>query len=123
MVALDHDYQHMDELMQLVHKDPEFRIRFRTKAANIHNLLKYDGKNQVKVTFGLNTEYVINKYEKGTASLSERIAAINALVQRGGYEVEIAVEPIIKYDGYEDDYQCVDSRRSKWKLIYLRYRK
>ena len=105
VVGLDHITNILDELMQLVHKDPEFRIRFRTKASNIHNLLKYDGKNQVKITFGLNTEYVINKYEKGTASLSERIAAINALLQRGGYEVEIAVEPIIKYDGYEDDYR------------------
>ena len=107
VLGLDHITNTLDELMQLVHKDSEFRIRFRTKAANIHNLLKYDGKNQVKVTYGLNTEYVISKYEKGTASLSERIAAINALVQRGGYEVELAVEPIIKYDGYEDDYQAL----------------
>jgi len=105
VIALDPITNIMDELMQLVHKDPEFRIRFRTKAANIHNLLKYDGKNQVKVTFGLNTEYVINKNEKGTAPLSERIAAINALVQRGGYEIDLAIEPIIKYKDYESDYR------------------
>lgn len=107
VLGLDHITHQMDELMQLVYQDPEFRIRFRTKAANIHNLLKYDGKNQVKVTFGLNTEYVISKYEKGTASLAERIAAINALMQRGGYEINLAIEPIIKYKDYEADYRAL----------------
>lgn len=104
VVALDPITNHLDDIMQLVQKDPDFRIRFRTKAANIHNLLKYNGKGQVKITFGLNTDYVINRFEKGTASLSERIAAINALFQRGGYEIDIAIEPIIKYSGYEADY-------------------
>ena len=131
MVGLDHITNILEELMQLVHKDPEFRIRLRTKAANIRNLLNYDGKNQVKITFGLNTEFVIKNYEKGTASLEERIAAINALVQRGGYEVEIAVEPIIKYDGYEDDYldlikkikKEIDlSQVSKIKIGTVRYK-
>jgi DNA repair photolyase len=105
VLGLDHITNTLDELMQLIQKDPEFRIRFRTKAANIHNPLKYDGKNQVKITFGLNTEFVINKYEKGTASLEERIAAIKALMQRGGYEIDLAIEPIIKFKGYEDDYR------------------
>jgi len=110
VLALDPITNIMDELMQLVHIDSDFRIRFRTKAANIQNLLKYDGKNQVKITFGLNTEYVIKKYEKGTASLTERIAAINALLQRGGYEIELAIEPIIKYKGYENEYRALISR-------------
>jgi len=104
VVALDPITNNLEYLMQKVQSDPEFRIRFRTKAANINNLLKYNGKGQVKITFGLNTDYVINRFEKGTATLSERIAAINALIQRGGYEIDIAIEPIIKYSGYEADY-------------------
>ena len=131
VLGLDHITNTLDELMQLVHKDPEFRIRFRTKAANIQNLLNYDGKNQVKVTYSLNTEYVINKYEKGTASLVERIAAIKALMQRGGYEIDLAIEPIIKYKGYEDDYRAlikkikkeIDlSKISKLKVGTVRYK-
>jgi DNA repair photolyase len=110
VLALDPITNIMDELMQLVHKDSDFRIRFRTKAASIQNLLKYDGKNQVKITFGLNTAYVIEKYEKGTASLEERIAAIKALMQRGGYEIDLAIEPIIKYSDYENDYKDLINR-------------
>ena len=104
VVALDPITNNLEYLMQKVQSDPDFRIRFRTKAANINNLLRYNGKGQVKITFGLNTDYVINRFEKSTATLSERIAAINALIQRGGYEIDIAIEPIIKYSGYEADY-------------------
>ena len=110
VLGLDHITHHMDELMQLVHNDRHFHIKFRTKTANIQNLLKYDGKNQLKVTFGINTDHVIKNYEKGTASLTERIAAINALGQRGGYEIDLAIEPIIKYKGYESDYRALIKR-------------
>jgi DNA repair photolyase len=110
VIGLDHITNLMDEIMQLVQKDPQFNIKFRTKAANIHNLLKYDGKQQVKVTYGFNTDYVIGKFEKGTATLTERIAAVNALIQRGGYEIDIAIEPIIKYSGYEADYRSLIKR-------------
>ena len=110
VIGLDHITNVMDEMMQLVQKDPEFRIRFRSKATNIHNLLKYNGNNQVAVAFDLNTAYVIDRYEIGTATLKQRIAAINALIQRGGYKIEIAIEPIIKYDGYENDYKALIAR-------------
>jgi DNA repair photolyase len=131
VIGLDHLTNIMEELMQLVNKDPEFRIKLRTKAANINNLLKYDSSNQVQVAFGLNTDFVINKYEKGTALLDDRIYAINALIQKGGYIIQIAVEPIVKYKGYEKDYQNlinriiaeVDlSKISKIKIGAVRYK-
>ena len=107
VLGLDHITNQMDELMHLVHSDPEFYIKFRTKTANIKNLLNYNGNKQVQVTFSLNTPYVTKKYEKGVSSLEEMIAAINALMQKGGYEILLAIEPIIKYKGYEDDYRAL----------------
>ena len=105
VLALDHITDVMNELMQLVEKDSEFNIKFRTKVANVSNLLKYNGNNQVRVTFGLNTEYVINNFELGSASLKERISAVNKLIKRGGYKIDLSVEPIIMYDDYENDYK------------------
>ena len=35
------------------------------------------------------------------------IAAINALMQKGGYEILLAIEPIIKYKDYEEDYRAL----------------
>lgn len=105
VLALDHLTNMMDELMQYVNKDKEFNFKFRTKAANISNLLKYNGNGQVRVTFGLNTDYVINNFEIGAASLDERIIAVNNLINKGGYKIDLSLEPIIIYDNYEDDYK------------------
>ena len=113
VVGLDPITHQLDELMQLVQNDPDFHIKFRTKSANIHNLLNYDGKGQVQVTFGLNTPFVTNKYEKDSSGLDEMIAAINALIERGGYDIQISIEPIIKYDGYEADYRKLIRRLKK----------
>jgi DNA repair photolyase len=113
VLALDHITDVMNELMQLVNKDKEFNIKFRTKAASIQNLLKYDGNNQVRVTFGLNTEYVINNFETGSASLNERIKAVNKLIKRGGYKIDLSIEPIIMYNDYENDYKKLIKRIKK----------
>jgi hypothetical protein len=71
LVALDPLTNILNELLHLVQMDSEFRIKFRTKSDCIHNLLKYDGKNQVKVTFGLNTDFVNKNYETGTSTPDE----------------------------------------------------
>jgi len=113
VLGLDHITYQLDELMQLVHNDPNFQIKFRTKTANIYNLLKYDGRDQVQVTFSLNTPYVTKKYEKGASTLEQMIAGINALNQKGGYEILIAIEPIIKYKGYDDDYRALIQKLKK----------
>ena len=83
--------------MQIVQTDPHFNFKLRTKTANIHNFLKYDGKGQVQITFSLNTDYVTKKFELDSSPLDQMIAAINALLQKAGYQILIAIEPIIKY--------------------------
>lgn len=113
VLALDHLTNLMDELMKYVNKDKEFNIKFRTKASNISNLLKYNGKNQVRVTFGFNTDYVINNFEIGASSLNERIKAVNKLINKGGYKIDLSIEPIIIYDNYEKDYKKLIKRIKK----------
>lgn len=110
VLAFDPISNQVEELMQKVQKDPWFNFKLRTKVANIHPFLKYDGKNQVQITFSLNTEYVIKKYEKDSSPLDQMIAAINALIQKGGYKILLVIEPIIKYKGYEDDYRDLIKR-------------
>jgi DNA repair photolyase len=113
VLAFDPISNQVEELMQKVQKDPQFNFKLRTKVANIHPFLKYDGKDQVQVTFSLNTEYVIKKYEKDSSSLDQMIAAVNSLIQKGGFKILIAIEPIIKYKGYEDDYRDLIKKMKK----------
>lgn len=113
VLGLDPITNQIEELMQIVQTDPHFNFKLRTKTANIHNFLKYDGKDQVQITFSLNTEYVTKRYEKDSSTLDQMIAAINALLQKGGYQILIAIEPIIKYNGYEKDYRDLIKRLKK----------
>lgn len=113
VLGLDPITNQIEELMQIVQTDPEFNFKLRSKTANIHQFLNYDGKDQVQVTFSLNTEYVTKKYEKDSSTLDQMIAAINALIQKGGYQILIAIEPIIKYKGYEEDYRTLIERLKK----------
>ena len=131
VLALDPITNQIEELMQIVQTDPHFNFKLRTKTANIHNFLKYDGKGQVQVTFSLNTDYVTKKFELDSSPLDQMIAAINALLQKGGYQILIAIEPIIKYKGYEKEYRDlikklkneIDlSKISKIKVGTVRYK-
>lgn len=131
VLGLDPITNQIEELMQIVQTDPHFNFKLRTKTANIHNFLKYDGKGQVQITFSLNTDYVTKKFELDSSPLDQMIAAINALLQKAGYQILIAIEPIIKYNGYEKDYRDlikklnneIDlSRISKIKVGTVRYK-
>lgn len=113
LLAFDPISNQVEELLKIVQTDPQFNFKLRTKAANIHPFLNYDGKDQVQITFSLNTEFVIKKYEKDSSSLDQMIAAINALNQKGGYKILIAIEPIIKYKDYEDDYRQLIKKMKK----------
>jgi len=104
ILCIDHITGYMDQILQWIEEDPELRIQFRTTGTYIDNLLKHNGHGRVRITFNLNTDFAINKYEHGPAMLDEKFEAIKKLLAHGGYDIRIAIEPIIKYDGYEKDY-------------------
>ncbi len=104
IAGIDHIAGHLDFFIDLLKRNPEFKIRFFTKSAQLDSLYKHDGDNRVSVIMGLNTEHVINNYEHGTSSLDDRIKAIKKLQEKGGYKIRLQIEPIIFYTGYEKDY-------------------
>jgi len=55
-------------------------LEIRTKSINISNILYYNSIKNIEIAFSLNPQEIIESYEKGTASLSERIKAINTLL-------------------------------------------
>ncbi len=104
IVALEHIGGYVNHFMDLIEKDKELRVCFYTKSANINNLLTRAGDNRVMVVMNLNTPRVINKYERHTASLANRIEAVQKLLETKQFKVYLTVEPIIRYDGSEEDY-------------------
>lgn len=81
-------------------------LEFKTKSANIDHILDIENKGNTVLAWSLNTEKNIRDYEYGAASLEERLdAAVKA--QSNGYYTAFHFDPIIKYNGYIDEYIAV----------------
>jgi hypothetical protein len=63
-----------------------------TKSNNIDNLLAIKPNDQTVVSWSLNSQQIIETYELGTASLSERIRATR-LCQDHGYRIGFRIDP------------------------------
>lgn len=84
-------------------------FEFKTKSANIENLLKLDGDENIVVGWSINPQKVIDSNEIYSASLNARIDSARRVLE-AGYRVAFHFDPIFYYDGWEEDYQGVIDR-------------
>lgn len=78
----------------------------RTKSWNISSILSANQgvpPRNTEISFSLNPQSIIEQYEKGTAPLTKRIAAIQALLSRG-YKVGLRFLPLLPVENYEKLY-------------------
>ncbi|MBC7364901.1 MAG: hypothetical protein H5U07_10265 [Candidatus Aminicenantes bacterium] len=78
-------------------------LEFKTKTADIENLLKIKPEANVVIAWSLNPEKIIAMEERGTASLLARLVAAKRAVNHG-YKVGFHFDPIIHYEGWKEDY-------------------
>lgn len=78
-------------------------LTFPTKFSMVDNLLPIDHQNRVIFRMSVNPSKIINEIELGTASLSNRIEAINKMVE-AGYRVGILIAPVIFVEDWEQQY-------------------
>jgi spore photoproduct lyase len=81
-------------------------LELKTKTINIEGLKGLDHRRKTIVSWSLNTPAVIRREERRTALLEARLSAA-ARCQRWGYPLAFHFDPMIIYDGCEDDYQAV----------------
>ena len=86
------------------------RFRFVTKFDNVDTLLDVDHKEKTEARFTINTQKVIDDYEKRTANREKRIEA-SVKMMKAGYPVGYIIAPVFMYEGWEEDYRQL--------LIYL----
>ena len=79
-------------------------LELKTKSANIDSLLGLDHRGKTVVSWSLNPPGRIEKEEMRTASLKERIGAARRC-QEKGYPLGFHFDPILYYEGWEEDYQ------------------
>lgn len=79
------------------------QFEFKTKSTNIEGLLKEGGAENIVVAWSVNAAPVIEQAEHFTPSLQERLAA-SARVVQAGYRTAFHFDPVIIYDGWQEDY-------------------
>jgi DNA repair photolyase len=105
LFATDHLTGQANFLMSMVPKYPEVGYKIRTKSAYVDEIIKHDGQGRVQIQMNFNTDHAINTFEHGTASLDERLAAAIKVQQAKGFRLRVIIEPMVYYDGYEQDYK------------------
>ena len=83
--------------------NPLGRFRFVSKFNDVDSLLDVDHKGKTEARFTINTQKVIDDYEKRTASRNKRIEASIKMME-AGYPVGYIIAPVFMYDGWEKDY-------------------
>jgi spore photoproduct lyase len=94
-------------IMALFEQYPQVVFEFKTKSANVKNILTYPGvvKNIV-ISWSLNPQSIIDKEETGTPSLSARLSAM-AAVQERGYKIGIHFDPMLAVGDWQDAYDSL----------------
>jgi len=84
-------------------------LELKTKTTGIDPLLELDHGGKVIVSWSLNPNRIIEREEKGTPYLEERLEAARRC-QQAGYRLGFHFDPLIDYPGWERDYREVVDR-------------
>jgi len=102
LLAFEGIYPFHKKWIELAKKRDDLLIESRTKSTNIDKLPNNPPKNFL-LSFSL-SPFEVNRFEKKAPLLDKRINAIKLAIKKG-YNVEIAIEPIIKVDNFKEVYK------------------
>ncbi|GAB6074584.1 SPL family radical SAM protein [Nautilia lithotrophica] len=102
LLAFEGLYPFHKKWIDLAEKRPDLLIESRTKSANADKLPHNPPKNFL-LGFSL-SPVEINKFEKKAPNLEKRIKALKLVIKKG-YNVEIAIDPVIKTENFKEIYK------------------
>jgi spore photoproduct lyase len=102
-LALDHVTLLMSRLVPLFARLPRGYLMLLTKSSNTDGLLSLRPNSQTVISWSLNTQPRIDRFEVGTANLEERIGAAKRC-QEHGYRIRLRIDPGIVYPQWQRDY-------------------
>ena len=111
-----------DELIPMISNRKDAILELKTKTVNIHRLLKRKERNNIIISWSLNSEYIARNEELYAPSLLERIEAAYK-IQEAGYRLSFHFDPIIYYDNWKEGYRhTIDALFKKInpdKVVYI----
>jgi spore photoproduct lyase len=84
-------------------------LELKTKTQAVETLAGLDHRGRTIVAWSLNTERAVREQERGTASLAARLQAA-ARCAAWGYPLAFHFDPLLIYDGCEQEYEAVVHR-------------
>ena len=102
LLAFEGIYPFHKKWIELAAKCPDLLIESRTKSANTHRLPDNPPPNFL-LGFSL-SPVEINRFEKKAPNLEKRIKALKLAIAKG-YNIEIAIDPVIKTENFKEIYK------------------
>jgi spore photoproduct lyase len=103
-LALDRYSGYSKALIPVFKHTRNLVLELKTKASDIDNVLQTEPNNNVVVSWSINTRKMAERYEKGASTVTERMNAA-CLAARRGYRTGFHFDPIMLYEGWEDEYR------------------
>jgi spore photoproduct lyase len=79
-------------------------LEIKTKTTNINSLLSMREKENVIVSWSLNSDYIAKREEPGAPDIDARIEAARE-VERCGFRTAFHFDPIIEHHGWQEEYE------------------
>ena len=108
-LVFDHITEYSPLIIDFFRNYPKSIFEFKTKSDNVDLLIPIKAPENVMVSWSLNPQNIIDNVEFGTNSLEERFQAAIRCVD-AGYKVGFHFDPVIVYDGWQEDYRYVVNR-------------
>ena len=102
-LALDTVIPYSQQLIPFFNQRENAVLELKTKSNHVESLLSQNSTNNVIVSWSLNPQTVIDREEKGTPSLEQRLEAARLCANKG-YKIGIHLDPIIIFPGWKKAY-------------------
>jgi spore photoproduct lyase len=102
-LALEHLTKQAEQLILAFSHLDNAILDLRTKSNNVDSLLKLDHKGKTVISWTLSPSSVIEKEERLTSSLIERLEAMKKTTE-AGYLTSLHFDPMIRFPNWEEAY-------------------
>ncbi len=101
-LLFDHITEYSSAIVKFFKGRPEY-FEFKTKSANIGNLLKLEALPNIVIGWSVNPQNIISSAEPLTQPLKNRLAAA-AKAARHGYKTAFHFDPVIIHENWRENY-------------------
>jgi spore photoproduct lyase len=101
-LALEHIFNFSGYIADIINKSENILFEFKTKSANVGNLLNCNPKN-LMVSWSMNPQSIMESEEHGTARIQDRLSAAKECAAHG-FGIGFHFDPLIWSENFEKDY-------------------